>query len=76
MADVTVSIATELLAHIDAEARRQNLSRSGLLQKAARREIGPGSGNRNEIIARLEEISKEFQGPFDAAAEIRRDRER
>jgi predicted transcriptional regulator len=76
MAKVMVSVPDALLKHIDAEAKRRGTSRSAFLQQAARQEIGLGPPDRDEIMARLDEISSEFTGPFDAVAEIRRDRQR
>jgi metal-responsive CopG/Arc/MetJ family transcriptional regulator len=76
MAKVMVSIPDELLEHIDAEAARRGISRSSLLQLAAKQMIGLGPPNREEIIAALEEISSQFEGPFDAVEQIRRDRQR
>jgi hypothetical protein len=76
MAKVMVSIPDDLLKHIDAEAQRYGVSRSGFLQEAARQKIGLGPANRDEIIASLEEISKNWTGPFDVVAAIRRDRQR
>jgi hypothetical protein len=76
MAKVMVSIPDDLLGQIDAEARRRGVSRSGFLQEAARQRIGLGPASREELIASLEEISKNWTGPFDVVAQIRRDRQR
>jgi metal-responsive CopG/Arc/MetJ family transcriptional regulator len=76
MAKVMVSIPDDLLGHIDAEAARRGVSRSGFLQEAARQRIGLGPVNRDEVIADLEEISNHWTGPFDVVAQIRRDRQR
>lgn len=40
MAKVLISLPDELLDRLDREARRRNDTRSGFLQKAARRELG------------------------------------
>jgi hypothetical protein len=76
MAKVMVSIPDDLLAEIDSEAIRQGTSRSALLQKAARLEIGLGPAKREEVLAKLDQISAQLTGPVDVVAEVRRDRQR
>lgn len=76
MAKVMVSIPDDLLAEIDSEASRQGTSRSALLQKAARLEIGLGPADRHEALAELDRISAQLTGPIDVVAEVRRDRQR
>jgi hypothetical protein len=76
MAKVMVSIPDDLLAEIDSEASRQGTSRSALLQKAAREEIGLGPADREEVLATLKRISAQLTGPMDVVAEVRRDRRR
>lgn len=76
MAKVMVSIPDDLLAEIDSEAIRQGASRSALLQKAARLEIGLGPAKREEVLAKLDQISAQLTGPIDVVAEVRRDRQR
>ena len=76
MAKVMVSIPNDLLAEIDAEANRQGTSRSALLQKAARTEIGLGPADREGLLADLDRISAQLTGPIDVVAEVRRDRRR
>lgn len=70
-----VSIPDELLVRIDAEAKRQGTTRSGLLQQAAKVELGLGKKPREEILARLRTLK--FQLPEGLTAEqvIRQDRD-
>ena len=75
MAKVMVSFPDDLLVAIDAEAKRQRTTRSGLLQKLARKEIGLPE-NREEILATLDRLASQVTGSFDVVAEIRRDRQR
>jgi hypothetical protein len=76
MAKVMVSFPDELLARIDAEARRRGTTRSGLLQLAAKREVGDLALPREEIIDRLDRLAATVSEPFDAVAELRADRAR
>lgn len=76
MAKVMISIPDDLLVELDFEARRQGTSRSGLLQRAARREIGLGTTDRDVILARLKEIASHWKGSDDSAEMVRRDRMR
>jgi len=76
MAKVMISFPDDLLAEVDLEAERLGTTRSGLLQKAARKEIGLGSAESSEIVTRLEELATHWQGPGDAARLIREDRDR
>jgi len=76
MAKVMISFPDELLDELDSEVARLGTTRSALLQKAARREIGLGVLDRNEIISRLEELSTHWTGPGDAGEIIRRERKR
>ncbi|MGH2928949.1 MAG: hypothetical protein ACRDL8_12160, partial [Solirubrobacteraceae bacterium] len=57
-----------------AEARRRGMSRSALLQGAARRELGVLRSDRGAIIAELDELSRAWDGPVDAAALVRAER--
>jgi hypothetical protein len=75
MAKVMVSIPDELLAQIDAEARRQGTTRSGLLQQAARSEIGLGRKSRDVILTRLEGLKFSFPDELTAEMAIRQDRD-
>ncbi|HMU25851.1 MAG TPA: ribbon-helix-helix protein, CopG family [Solirubrobacterales bacterium] len=75
MAKVMVSIPDELLAQIDAEARRQGTTRSGLLQRAARVEVGVRQVSRDEVRAQLDGLSSDWIDPGEDITEaIRRDR--
>jgi len=76
MAKVMVSIPDDLLTEIDLEAKRQGTSRSGLLQKAAKREIGLAVTDRDDVIRRLESIAEGWSGPTDVVGLLREDRRR
>jgi hypothetical protein len=76
VAKVMISIPDALLELLDAEAERRRTTRSGLLQSAARRELGMLRRPREAILAELDELSVAWKGPVDAAALIRADRQR
>lgn len=77
MAKVMVSIPDALLAAVDAEAGRRQTTRSGLLQEAARRELGQlRQRDRAAVLADLDALSSTWQGPLDTVAMIRADRRR
>ena len=75
MSKVMVSMADELLAEIDAEAKRRATSRSALLAVAARRELDRRDPVQvAEAIARSEQRFREA-GRFEAAELVRSDRD-
>ena len=75
MAKVMVSIPDELLARIDAEAKRQGTTRSGLLQQAAMTEIGFRQVSQDEVRAELDELAAQWIDPNEDITEaIRQDR--
>lgn len=76
MAKVMVSIPDSLLAAVDAEAERRRTTRSGLLQEAARRELGQLRRDRAAVLADLDALASTWQGPLDTVAMIRADRRR
>lgn len=71
-----ISIPDSLLGMVDAEAKRRRTSRSALLQNAARRELGLARRSRDDLLADLDELSRDWTGPVDVVALIRADRER
>lgn len=77
MAKVMVSIPDDLLEQIDRAARSRGVSRSALLQGAARRDLEAGRGE--EIRAALTDGRALVQGldlpPLDSTALIRADRD-
>jgi len=76
MAKVMISIPDGLLDALDAEVARRNTTRSGLLQDAARRELGLLRRDRASLLADLDALSAAWAGPLDAAALVRADRRR
>ncbi len=76
VAKVMISLPDSLLIALDAEATRRQTSRSGLLQDAARRELGLLRRDRGEILADLATLGSSWKGPVDAAALVRADRDR
>jgi len=76
MAKVMISFPDDLLEELDSEVARLGTTRSALLQKATRREIGLGAMNRDEIITRLDQLSSQWSGPVDAGEIIRQERKR
>ena len=75
MSKVMVSLADDLLAEIDAEAKRRSTSRSALLATAARRELARRDNDRvAAAIARSEERFR-TSGTFEATDLVRADRD-
>lgn len=74
MAKVMISMPDELLGALDAEVGRRHTTRSALLQEAAKRELGLLRRDRHDVMADLDELSRSWQGPVDAAALVRADR--
>lgn len=75
MSKVMVSLADDLLAELDAEAKRRSMSRSALLAAAARRELA--RRNPEHIAAAIARSEQRFRqaGTFEAAALVRTDRD-
>ncbi len=71
-----VSLPDDLLRALDAEATRRRTSRSALLQAGARRELGLLRRERGAVLADLDELSRSWRGPVDAAELIRAERRR
>jgi metal-responsive CopG/Arc/MetJ family transcriptional regulator len=71
---VMVSLPDDLLGALDAEAKRRHTSRSAILQNGARRELGLLRRERNVVLGELDLISREWNGPIDAAALVRAER--
>lgn len=77
MAKVMVSFPDDLLYEIDQEAERLGTTRSGLLQTAARHEIGLRTAEQSaDLIRRMEIASGEWTFEGDTTAMIREDRGR
>ena len=75
MSKVMVSLADDLLAEIDAEAKRRSTSRSALLAVAARREL---TRRDNDLVAAaIERSERRFSksGRFESADLVRADRD-
>lgn len=75
MAKVMVSLADDLLAELDAEAKRRSTSRSALLAAAARRELARRDSQ--QVAAAIERSEERFRraGTFESADLVRQDRE-
>jgi hypothetical protein len=76
MAKVMVSLSEDLLHALDAEAQRRKTSRSAILQKGARRELGLLRRDRQALLGELDRLSREWDGPVDAAALVQAERRR
>jgi hypothetical protein len=76
MAKVMVSIPDDLLGVLDAEAKRRHTSRSTILRTGARRELGIRRRNREAVISKLDEVSRKWRGPINAAGLVRAERHR
>ena len=75
MSKVMISLPDDLLAEIDAEAKRRSTSRSALLAMAARRELerrDPGA-----VSAAIRRSQERFRaaGSFESADLVRADRD-
>src|SRR5437879_2216505 len=75
VAKVMVSLTDEVLARIDAEARRRGTTRSGLLRDAAMRELGRPDPTVLEAALARSRARFASAGRFDAAAVIRAERD-
>ena len=79
MAKVMISISDDLLERLDAQARANQETRSGFLQRLAERELESAAGSRRVEIRRLlDGLRAEFgddEPRIDAAQLIREDRE-
>lgn len=75
MSKVMVSLPAELLAELDAEAKRLSTSRSALLATAARRELARRDSE--QVAAAIARSERRFHaaGAFDATDLLRRDRD-
>jgi predicted transcriptional regulator len=76
MAKVMVSLPDDLLGALDAEAKRRHTSRSAILQLGARRELGLVRRDRDAVLSELDEFSRGWGGPFDAAQLVYAERHR
>jgi metal-responsive CopG/Arc/MetJ family transcriptional regulator len=74
MAKVMVSMPEDLLGALDAEVGRRRTTRSALLQEAARRELGLLRRERADVLSDLDELSRSWDGPLDAAKLVRAER--
>ncbi len=79
VAKVMISISDDLLERLDAQARANQETRSGFLQRLAERELESAAGSRQVEIRRLlDGLRAEFRDDeprIDAAQLIREDRE-
>jgi hypothetical protein len=77
VAKVMVSLPDDLLGAVDAEATRRGTSRSAVPQAGARHELGfVASEERAAVLAELDDLSRRWRGPADAAALVRSERHR
>lgn len=74
VAKVMISIPDDLLGALDAEVGRRSTTRSALLQEAAKRELGLLRRERSDVLADLDELSRGWDGPIDAAKLVRAER--
>ena len=75
MSKVMVSLPDDLLALIDAEAKRRSTSRSALLAAAARRELERRDTDLVSAAIRRSRDRFRAAGSFDSTALLRADRE-
>jgi hypothetical protein len=76
MAKVMVSLPDELLSAVDSEATRRGTTRSAVLQAGARHEVGLADVDRDALLSEMDRLSRRWRGPLDAAALVRRERDR
>jgi hypothetical protein len=70
-----ISLPDDLLAEIDAEAKRRSTSRSALLAQAARRELERRDSDVVSAAIRRSQERFRAAGSFDSAELVRADRE-
>jgi metal-responsive CopG/Arc/MetJ family transcriptional regulator len=75
VAKVMISIPDDLLARIDAQAKRSGETRSGFLQRLAERELDRADHSEREEFERLLDSIQIDLGGRGAAEVIREDRE-
>jgi hypothetical protein len=76
MAKVMISLPDELLAGVDADARRRGTTRSGWLRVAARNALGAATDAEiDALIERAQRIGDSYEVPLDAAKVVRADRD-
>lgn len=75
VAKVMISIPDKLLERLDAQARANRETRSGLLQRLAERELDNADRHMREEVARLLDRIGPLDLGVDAAQLIREDRE-
>ncbi len=74
MATITVSLPDDLLAVLDAEAKRRRTSRGAILESAVRRELGLPRRESASLLSELDRISQAWDGPVDSGALVRAER--
>ena len=75
MAKVLVSIPDDLLERVDREADRRRITRSALLQQAARRELGWSDISAIDAALQRGREAMVGAGTFESVDEIRRERD-
>ena len=79
VAKVMISISDDLLARIDAQAKRNGETRSGFLQRLAERELEEDERRRRDeakqLMEKIESTFTDDEPHFDVAQLIREDRE-
>jgi metal-responsive CopG/Arc/MetJ family transcriptional regulator len=75
MAKVLISIPDDLLVRVDREAARRSTSRSGLLQAAARRELGWPDAEEIDAAIDRGRAALASAGSFESRELIRADRD-
>jgi metal-responsive CopG/Arc/MetJ family transcriptional regulator len=75
MEKVLISLPQELLADVDREAERRQVSRSAFLRRAALHELKWRDPEEIEAAMAAGQAAMADFGPFDAAEEIRRMRD-
>jgi predicted transcriptional regulator len=75
MAKVLISMPDDLLERVDREAERRGATRSGLIQEAARRELGWPDPTTFDAALERGRSALAGTGAFESADLIRRDRD-
>lgn len=75
MAKVLISMPDDLLERIDREAERRGVTRSGLIQEAARRELGWPDPVAFDVALERGRSALAGAAAFESADVIRRDRD-
>jgi Arc/MetJ-type ribon-helix-helix transcriptional regulator len=59
----TISMPEEIMAMVDAMARREHRSRSEMIRELVRRDMRPDAGGNVEVLRRMRQLAQEARDP-------------